>query len=85
MRESLVDFEMMSWLDARGIGAFAWTVNDIDRVNELIRLGVTGITTDNLAILSLLGGQAKNVPGGFTSPAAGDPTASRLRAEREGG
>lgn len=62
VRESLVDFAMMNWLDERGIGAFVWTVNDMERVNELIRLGVDGITTDNLAILSLLGGQSRDEP-----------------------
>jgi hypothetical protein len=73
VRESLVDFEMMSWLDEHGLGAFAWTVNDLERVNELIRLGVTGITTDNLAILALLGGQARNEPGSIASPPVATP------------
>ncbi len=73
VRESLVDFEMMSWLDERGIGAFAWTVNDIQRVNELVGLGVDGITTDNLAILSLLGGQARDEPGSIVSTPQATP------------
>jgi hypothetical protein len=73
VRESIVDYEMMSWLDAHDIGAFAWTVNDIERVNELIRLGVDGITTDNLAILSLLGGQARNEPGSIVSAPQATP------------
>ena len=55
VRESIIDANMVAWLDEQGIGVFAWTVNDIERVNELIRLGVDGITTENLAILSLLG------------------------------
>lgn len=33
---------------------FAWTVNDLDRVNELVTLGVHGIITDNLAVMALL-------------------------------
>lgn len=37
----------------------AWTVNDLTRVNELVRFGVDGITTDNLAIMKLLGGERK--------------------------
>lgn len=57
VRESLIDIAMVTWLSERRLDLFAWTVNDIERVNELIRLGVDGITTDNLAILSLLGGQ----------------------------
>jgi len=32
----------------------AWTVNDSQRLNELVRLGVDGITTANLAILQAL-------------------------------
>ena len=32
----------------------AWTVNDLVRVNSLVEMGVTGITTDNLAILELI-------------------------------
>ncbi len=73
VRESLVDFAMMSWLDERGIGAFAWTVNDIQRVNELVGLGVAGITTDNLAILSLLGGQSDVEPTGLLSTPQATP------------
>jgi hypothetical protein len=34
---------------------FAWTVNDLERVNELVEQDVDGIITDNLAILELLG------------------------------
>jgi hypothetical protein len=32
----------------------AWTVNDSENFNRLVRLGVDGITTDNLAILQAL-------------------------------
>lgn len=73
IRESLVDFEKMTWLDEREIGVFAWTVNDIERVNELVGLRVDGITTDNLAILALLGGQARNEPGAIVSAAQATP------------
>jgi len=34
-------------------------VNDLERANELIRMGVDGITSDNLAIVSLFGGEAQ--------------------------
>lgn len=54
VRESLIDVEMVAWLAEHDLQLFAWTVNDIERVNELIQLGVDGITTDNLAILTLL-------------------------------
>ena len=53
MRESLIDVEEATWLYEHELLAFAWTVNDISRANELIRLGIDGITTDNLALLSL--------------------------------
>jgi glycerophosphoryl diester phosphodiesterase len=33
----------------------AWTVNDSQRLNQLVRLHVDGITTANLAILRTLG------------------------------
>lgn len=57
IRESLIDEEHAARLKARGLLIMAWTVNDLERVNELVRLGVDGITTDNLAILQLLGSQ----------------------------
>ncbi len=53
MRESLIDVEVATWLGEHELLTFAWTVNDIGRANQLIRLGVDGITTDNLALLSL--------------------------------
>jgi len=33
------------------LAAERWTVNDSEGFNQLVRLGVDGITTDNLAIL----------------------------------
>jgi hypothetical protein len=57
IRESLLDSTNTLWLKDRGLMVIAWTVNDIERVNQLVYLGVDGITTDNLAILTLLGGQ----------------------------
>ena len=57
IRESLLDATTMIWLKERDLMVVAWTVNDIERVNQLVYLGVDGITTDNLAILTLLGGQ----------------------------
>ena len=35
-----------------------WTVNDLEWMNALMALGVDGITTDNLAVMELLGGQS---------------------------
>lgn len=51
----LLDEQTMSELEARDLIAFAWVVNTIPRVNELLALGVDGIITDNLALLELLG------------------------------
>jgi len=55
IHHALLDEPTMGWLRARGLRVFVWTVNDVERINELVRLGVDGVTTDNLAILELLG------------------------------
>lgn len=60
IRESLITEESAVWLHERGLMTLAWTVNDIGRMNELVKLGVSGITTDNLAIMELLGGQVRD-------------------------
>ena len=52
--QGLVDTNLVTWVHARRLVILAWTVNDSDRFNELVRLGVDGITTDNLAILRVL-------------------------------
>jgi glycerophosphoryl diester phosphodiesterase len=57
IRESLLDVDMAYWLENQNLLIIAWTVNDIQRVNELVQLGVDGITTDNLALITLLGTQ----------------------------
>lgn len=62
MRHTHIDEEIMSILRTRGQRIIAWTVNDLTRVNELVRLGVDGITTDNLAILKLLGARQRTDP-----------------------
>lgn len=59
IRENLVTDESAAWMHDEGLMILAWTVNDLQRVNELVDLGVTAITTDNLAILELLGGQMR--------------------------
>lgn len=59
VRHTALTPESATWLQMEGLLVFAWTVNDIDRVNELMTLGVDGITSDNLAIVTLLGGQAR--------------------------
>ena len=59
IRADLLDQETAGWLSERDLLALAWTVDDIKRANELIRLGVDAITTDNLALMALLGGQER--------------------------
>lgn len=83
VRESLIDATMVSWLVEQDIRAFAWTVNDLERVNELIQLGVEGITTENLAILTLLGEkQPVDEPGlAVSSPVATGEEANHATAE----
>lgn len=50
----LVDRDLVNWAHARHLVVFAWTVNDDEQLDELLRLGVDGISTDNLAILRAL-------------------------------
>lgn len=57
IRESLLDAPTTLWLKEHDLMVIAWTVDDIERVNELVYLGVDGVTTNNLAILTLLGGK----------------------------
>jgi hypothetical protein len=59
IRQSLVTEESAMRLRELGLLIIAWTVSDLTRVNELVRLGVDGITTDNLAIMRLLGGEQR--------------------------
>ena len=56
IRHQLVDAESVIRLKEQGLIVLAWTVNDLTRVNDLVALGVDGISTDNLAIMSLLAG-----------------------------
>lgn len=55
VNEILLDATTVTFLEEKGLIIFAWTVNDPSRMNELIEYGINGITTDNLAILDLLG------------------------------
>ena len=53
--QGLVDANLVGWLHQHKLLVLAWTVDDSQRFNELVRLGVDGITTANLAILRALG------------------------------
>jgi len=55
VRHDVLDADIAAWFDEQGVVTMAWTVNDLKRVNELVKLGVDAITTDNLAIMELLG------------------------------
>lgn len=79
IRQDQVTEETAPLMNANDLMIFAWVVNDLARVNELIELGVDGITSDNLAILQLLGGEAETEastnPGG---PPPDDPNATPM-------
>jgi glycerophosphoryl diester phosphodiesterase len=51
----LVDPALVAWVHEHKMQILAWTVNGNPEFNHLVRLGVDGITTDNLAILKALG------------------------------
>jgi hypothetical protein len=53
--QGLVDANMVAWLHEHKRIILAWTVNESQRLNQLVRLGADGITTGNLAILRALG------------------------------
>lgn len=50
----LVNADLVSWLHEQHLLVLAWTVNDVHRLNALVRDGVDGVTTANLAILQAL-------------------------------
>jgi len=55
IRYQLVDQASMPWFKQQKLLVFAWAVNDLADVNALVKLGVTAVTTDNLAIMEILG------------------------------
>jgi hypothetical protein len=59
IRHDLLDPERMAWLEGQDLIVLAWTVNDSERLNELVEGGVDAVVTDNLAIMELLGGGTK--------------------------
>jgi glycerophosphoryl diester phosphodiesterase len=52
----LVSADLVNWAHQRGLIVLAWTVNDGAQLNDLLRSGVDGVTTNNLAILRALSG-----------------------------
>ncbi len=73
----LLDASNVVWFRERNLLIFAWTVENLSRVNELTLLGVDAIVTDNLAILYLLrstqSGELLATPEPFASPAVQEP------------
>ena len=53
--QGLVDANFIAWVHQHKLLILAWTVNDSQDFNRLVRLGVDGVTTANLAILRALG------------------------------
>ena len=54
----LVDPALVTWMHQRRLLVLTWTVNDGQRLNEVVRDGVDGVTTANLAILRALAGDS---------------------------
>lgn len=71
VRHTILNEDNTAWLHDHHLLIFAWTVNDLDRVNELMRLGVDGITSDNLAIVRLFAGDADLEPDLRATPVSG--------------
>jgi len=56
----LIDLGTTNWLKNQELLIFAWTVENLSRVNELSLLGIDAVVTDNLAILNLLRQRREN-------------------------
>jgi glycerophosphoryl diester phosphodiesterase len=52
--EGLVTAALLDWAHRRGLVVLAWTVDGQPRLDQLVRLGVDGVTTANLAVLRAL-------------------------------
>jgi hypothetical protein len=52
--QGLVGSDLVSWAHQRKLLVIAWTVNDGERLDQLLHLHVDGITTQNLAIIEAL-------------------------------
>jgi hypothetical protein len=54
--QELVDTDLVRWAHEHNLLVLAWRANESKRLNQLLSLGVDGITTRNLAILQALSG-----------------------------
>jgi glycerophosphoryl diester phosphodiesterase len=55
VRDRFVTPALLAWCRGHGLATFVWTVNDERRMNFLVQHGVTGLITDRLDILRVLG------------------------------
>jgi len=53
--QGLISADLVGWLHSHHLLVLAWTVDDVDRLNAVVRDGVDGVTTRNLAVLEALG------------------------------
>ncbi len=61
IQAGLVNPDNVAWMKSLRLLIFAWTVNQLDVANELVQMGVNAITTDNFAIMELLGTSGRPV------------------------
>ncbi len=54
--QGLVSSSLVTWAHERRLSVLAWTVNDGERLDQLLALHVDGVTTANLAIIRGLSG-----------------------------
>ncbi len=52
--QGLVDPTLVTWAHQHGLLVLAWTVNDGERLQAIVGMGVDGVTTANLAVLRAL-------------------------------
>ena len=62
IRHELIDDQLMTLASQLGWVVFAWTVGDPHRFEEVDRMGVVAVATDNLAIVEARGARELAVP-----------------------
>jgi glycerophosphoryl diester phosphodiesterase len=53
VRESLLTPGVQQWVRRSGLRLFAWTVNDLPRLEQLVAHGLDGVMTDSLDLMRL--------------------------------
>ncbi|MEA2294982.1 MAG: glycerophosphoryl diester phosphodiesterase [Solirubrobacteraceae bacterium] len=54
VQEALVTPAVQQWVRRRGLRLFVWTVNDLARLEQLLRNSVDGVMTENLDLMRLV-------------------------------